>query len=96
MDKQTVIETIIEIANNGQFAKEAVVLLHGELKDYGYNPNEIHVILQTAVKANEQSNKERYAKNIYAIINDKKNAWMHIKDQKHFQATLLITQNCEN
>lgn len=90
MDKETVVETIIEIADRGQFAKEAMLLLINELESFGYSKNEIYIILKTAIKGSKQYNKRRYANNLYGIIKDKINAKSHIKSHNHFYATLVL------
>ena len=89
MDKETVIETIIEIVSNAKFSFEAAKELNEELSAYGYSESEISLIL-TAVKTDGSSDKKTFAGKMYSMLSDKDLTRSLINDTESFLITCIF------
>lgn len=70
MDSETVIQSILEIANNGFYANGAVELLQNELKEL-YSPIEIRNIIKVAQRSEIAHNKKKFSECIYELLSNK-------------------------
>ncbi|HFD86336.1 MAG TPA: hypothetical protein ENJ35_01520 [Gammaproteobacteria bacterium] len=90
MDKETVIESIVEIANAGSYTYEAIELLNEELAAYGYSDSEIQSLIKVASRGGKIEDKSKYANSIYSILEDQTIARIYLPDINNFYGLTLL------
>jgi len=90
MDEETVIESIIEVANKGSYSFLALEQLNSELNRYGYTDTEIQSLIKLACMGSKANNKRKYAIGMFGIISNKSTTRIHLNEISDIYTLCLL------
>ena len=90
MDEETVVESIIEIANDAHHKYKGIELLHEEFGAFGYTSDEINAVIEIVKTDHNNSHKSIYAKKLYSMLSNKETTRMYLNDKNKFKLVLSL------
>ena len=73
MDKETVVESVYELATKGRFAGEAIELLQDEMRAFGYTESNTNSVIQVLIMENTAADNREYAETAYETLSNQNN-----------------------
>lgn len=71
MDRETVVESLFEIATHGEYEKFAKEQIHEQLRGHGYSDDDIDVVIKVVSRASNEANVKSFAEALVCVLEDK-------------------------
>jgi hypothetical protein len=93
IDEETIIESVFEIASNGEYRLDAEALLRSELIDAGYSISESEVVINVAKRSASEPDRKEFAIGLHRLLKSTPPGAQFLADMNELYAGCLLLKS---